>query len=188
MKLNSLPGQHRLSKGNPRKRIQEKLRLTSTLKKPSWNKIIRHSLAYSCDSWCPPKIVEDFKNFCPSNRKKFSTDDEIEPELTTYSLNWNTTEVQCTTPSKKLSNPAQCPLRYRKSLKTFIRRSRAGCSGQQEISPYTAVLARGRCNFSVTEKVWAVIHLLRSCSVFLWTSAPPPDCPLLGAAPCPPSA
>lgn len=41
----------------------------NSVKKPSWIKIIQHSLAHSCATWCPPKIVEDFKNFCPSNGK-----------------------------------------------------------------------------------------------------------------------
>lgn len=73
-------------------------------------------------------------------------------------VHWAEVQEKCSiqTPSEKLSNPAQCPMGHTKSLKTFIGRSGAGGSGQQEeTSPCTAVLAWGRCNLSVIGKVWA---------------------------------
>lgn len=113
----------------------------NSVRKPSWNKIVWHSLAYSCDTWCPPKIVEDFKNLCPSNGKYPHLMMKLRKNLP--QVHWAEMQQKCNIqiPSKKLSNPAQCPMRYRKSLKTFIGRSRAGCSGRQETSSCTAVLA-----------------------------------------------
>lgn len=97
MKLSSVPGQHRLFKWKPRKKSsQGKLKLASTLKRnqaeAKWK--IQHSLVYSCDTWCPPKIVQDFKkNLCSWNGKDLSAGDEIEKEPTTWSLSWNITAV-----------------------------------------------------------------------------------------------
>lgn len=128
-----------------KKSSRGKLKLTSTLKRnqAETKRKIQHSLVYSCDTWCPPKIVQDFKNLCSWIGKGLSTGDETEKERTTRSLSWNTTEVldigtacagggSMQTPSKKLSNPDQPPEGTEEVLKTFLGRSRAGSRGWQE--------------------------------------------------------
>lgn len=100
-------------------------------------------------------------------------------------LKYNRSEIYKLTPRSCQTQPS-APWGTKKSQKTFIGRSRAGCSGQQvEMSPYTAVLARGRCNLNVIEQLW--VELVTSWEVILfivnispsWTSPT-----LLGAAPC----
>lgn len=147
------------------------MKLTSTLKsnqaETKWK--IQHSLVHSCDTWCPPKIAQDFKNLWSWNGKDFSTGDEIEKEPTTWSPSWNTTEMLyiticaegegCRLPPRSCQTPIRyisTPMRYRKSPETFIGRSRAGGRGQQEKSSFDHVLALlvwGRWNLGLMGKV-----------------------------------
>lgn len=93
-------------------------------------------------------------------------------------------------PSEKLSNSAQCPMRYKKSLKTFIgKQSRSQWTADGDITLHSSAgLGQVQLKCARTT-VSRAIHLLRSCSVLLWASAPPETAPTLpGAAPCCPSA
>lgn len=147
------------------------MKLTSSLKsnqaETKWK--IQHSLVHSCDTWCPPKIAQDFKNLWSWNGKDFSTGDEIEKEPTTWSPSWNTTEMLyiticaegegCRLPPRSCQTPIRyisIPTRYRKSPETFIGRSRAGGGGQQEKSSFDhvqALLVWGRWNLGLMGKV-----------------------------------
>lgn len=120
-----------------KKSSRGKLKLTSTLKRnqaeTKWK--IQLSLVYSCDTWCPLKIVQDFKNLCSWNGKGLSTGDETEKEHTTRSLSWNTTEVldigtacaggQHADSLQEAVKPRSAPRRYRRSPKNLYRQKQS---------------------------------------------------------------